>query len=323
MEELCAFAEELGFDMMFILNAGPAVRGASGEWVVGNARELMEWPVQEGCPFEVWELANELNAFILHYIDGYEPEQNGADMGTLAALRDEVHPEARISGPTVAWWPEAGEFPPLTEEALVAGGEHFDVVTWHHFPQQSERRPAATLPAEPETMQDPDNLDEVLVWAERVEAAIAEHAPGAEVWLGETGNAQCGGRPGVSDRFASGFRLPASGFWWLVQLAVLAARGEQMVARQTLSGADYGIIDGWDESLRSDYWASVLWHRLMGTSVLSVSSPDPQLRTYAHCHPDVGGDVAVLSINLDPDRELWLRLDELPWGDMETWVVTA
>jgi heparanase 1 len=314
MEGLCSFAEELGFTMMFTLNAGPSVRGEDGAWLSDNSAELIDWVVQTGCPIEVWELANEPNAFILHYPEGYEPEQYAADMATLASLRDEHHPSSRIAGPCVAWWPEAGEFLPFTEEALAAGGEHFDVVTWHYYPQQSERCPMATVPATPEAMQEPENLDEVLVWAAEVEAATQAHTAGAEVWLGETGNAQCGGQPGVSDRFASSF-------WWLDQLGLMAARGQQMVARQTLSGADYGIIDDWDETPRPDYWASLLWRRLMGTTVLAVSSPDPTVRAYAHCHPDGGGDVTVLGLNLDPARELWLPLDA-PEG-LETWIVTA
>ncbi len=316
LDGLCAFAADMGFTMMFTLNAGPSVRGEDGEWIGDNSAELIEYAVETGCPIEVWELANEPNAFILHYPDGYEPEQYGADMGTLAALRDALHPTARVAGPCVAWWPDAGEFLPFTEEALAAGGEHFDLVTWHYYPQQSERCPAATVPATPEAMQQPEHLDEVLTWAAEVEAATAAHAPGAEIWLGETGNAQCGGQPGVSDRFASSF-------WWLDQLGLLATRGEQMVARQTLSGADYGIIDDQDLEPRPDYWASLLWRRLMGTRVLAVDSPDSALRVYAHCHPDGGGELSLLALNIDPERTLWVQPGALEAEALEVWVVTA
>ncbi len=316
MGAACDFAVELGFDMLFTLSAGPATRDEGGAWRQDNARELMGWAVDAGCPVQVWELGNEPNAFLLAYGEAYEPTRYAADLATLAALRDELAPQARVAGPTVAWWPQAGEFLPFTEEALAAGGAHLDVVTWHYYPQQSERCPVATVPAALETLLEPERLDEVLTWAGEVESAAAAHAPGAEVWLGETGNAQCGGQPGVSDRFASSF-------WWLDQLGLMAARGEQAVVRQTLSGGDYGILDEDTLAPRPDYWASLLWQRLMGDFALEVLSPDPSIRAYAHCSRAGGGDLTVLALNLDPASETWVRLDAVPHEGLQTWIVTA
>ncbi len=311
---VCDFATEAGLDLLFTLNAGFGVRDEADVWLPDNARELMSYAVETGCPVGVWELGNEPNAFVLEYGRNVAPEQYGADMATLAALRDELHPEAGIAGPTVAWWPTAGEFLEYTEPALEAGGEHLDVVSWHYYPQQSERCPVQTVLAEPEAMLDPERLDEVEVWAAEVERATERWAPQAEVWLGETGNAQCGGQPGVSDRFASTF-------WWLDQAGLMARRGQGAMVRQTLSGADYGILDEASLAPRPDWWASLLWRRLMGSSVLGASSDDSSLRAYAHCAPGVG--VTVLAVNLDQRRSVWVQVEGIETAELERWVIEA
>jgi hypothetical protein len=167
-------------------------------------------------------------------------------------------------------------------------------------------------------MLDPEALDEVDVWAAEVEGHRDAHAPGTPVWLGETGNAQCGGEPGVSDRWAGTF-------WWVDQLGRMARRGQPVVVRQTLSGTDYGLLDDSTLTPRPDYWASVLWKRLMGPTVLDATSVSPALRAYAHCAvPGEGvppGAVAMALVNL-ADAATPVAL---PDGGhlLEAWVMTA
>ena len=120
------------------------------------------------------------------------------------------------------------------------------------------------------------------------------------VWLGETGSAQVGGEPEVSGRWATAL-------WWLDQLGALALVGHRVQCRQTLSGSDYGLIDAGGGRLTGtpDYWASVLWKRLMGPQVLAVSAPGAPdtLRLYCHRPPrGLGGasstSVVFLALNL-------------------------
>jgi heparanase 1 len=61
-------------------------------------------------------------------------------------------------------------------------------------------------------------------------------APGLPILLGETASFWAGGRANVSNRFASGF-------FYLPQLASLAARGYLTHIRQDLAGGDYGMLD--------------------------------------------------------------------------------
>lgn len=281
-----AFAEAVGFDLIFTLNAGPGPR-PSGAWDPENARALLRWTAAKAWPVGAWELGNEPNGWPLLFGLNVTPAAWAEDLATLADLRDEEAPGALVVGPATAWWPLVGEFVEYLGPA-VAAAERLDVVTWHYYPQQGERCPAATVPATPEALLDPARLDELAVWAEVVEGAAQVRS--LPVWLGESGNAQCGGQPGVSDTWASS---P----WWADQLGQVAARGQQAVVRQTLSGSDYGLVDDVTLEPRPDWWVSLLWRREMGVVPVAVTGDDPWLRVYAHCRRD-GEGLAVLGINL-------------------------
>lgn len=305
------FASALDLDILFTVNAGPGPRDNGGPWKADNTRVFIEHTVDRGDPVSVWEFGNEINGYALLHGMTLSPEDYAADLATFHDVVSQAAPGTRVAGPSSAFWPIVGEFNGFYEGFMPAGGSLLDVVTWHYYPQQSARCLVQSRPAGPDVMLELEALDEINVWADVVEDAAQAHAPGAAVWLGETGNAQCGGAPGVSDTFAGGF-------WWLDQLGLLATRGQQQVVRQTLSGSDYGLLDDVDLTPYPDYWLSVLWRRLMGTSVLDAATTDERLRTYAHCHPEAGITLAVINRS-QQDLAVTAALDL----DGEAYVLTA
>jgi len=313
------FAQALGYDVMFTLNAGPGVRDKASAWTSNMARELVGYVVDHQYEVTLWELGNEWNVYGPILGLQLEVPQIVADFQAASALLEELDPNALFGGPSSAYWPTLGElfdgvYPGFMQ---MGGADAIDVITWHYYPQQSERCPFAPYRYEPERILNAEGLDRGLGWAQEVEAVRDENAPRMPIWLGETGHAQCGGQPGASDRFEGTF-------WWLDQLGALARRGHQVSVRQTLSGSDYGLID--DETLepRPDYWASVLWRRLMGQRVLDVSRTDvdDSVRLYAHCSYQRAGAVTLLAINLDPDKGVRLEVEGLD-GAKELYLLTA
>ena len=291
------FAATLGLDVFFTLNAGPGPRGSGRSWRPDNARTLIRYTVTQGYPVAVWELGNEINANALTH--GVRWLLTGADyardLETLKTLVAQENPGAPVAGPSSAFWPVAGERLHITEQMLRADPAAADIVTWHYYPSQSERCPTATRRASSTALLFPPYLDEFRAWAEDVLILRDDYAPGTPVWLGETGNAQCGGEPGVSDRYVAGL-------WWLDELGLAARSGQQVVVRQTLAGSDYGLLDDATLAPRPDYWNSVLWKRLMGTRALAVSrTGDNRVRAYAHCSPADGVTVLVLNLNQTGD----------------------
>jgi len=306
-----AFADDLDFRIVFTLNAGLSARGKDGRWNSANARGLIRYSAEKGYPVDVWEFGNELNVFPLlhgHFLsrDGYT-----RDIRAVRALLDELAPEAQLAGPAVAFWPLFGEGLPFLDRFLPTGGHLLDVVTWHYYPEQSARCPVSTNPARAGEVLDARGLSEIEKWAEYVEVRGQKHSPKAQVWLGETGSAQCGGQPGLSDTIGSSF-------WWLDQLGRMARRGQRVVVRQTLSGGTYALIDNATLTPNPDYWASVLWQRLMGTRVLAARA-SPEISAYAHCGAQQGlannNPGAVTAVVLNTDASVTRTVQTEGWGD--------
>lgn len=315
-DALTRFARDTGTEVFFTLNAGPSVRDAEGVWSADNAASLMAFAADRDDPIAAWELGDELNAFPLEHGVQVPAEQYAADLASLGAVRDATTPGVPVAGPSVAYSPVNGEVVPYLDGALAAAGTALDVVTWHYHPQQAEDCPVQSRPAAPEVMLDPVHLDEVALWAEAVEALAALHVPHADVWLGETANARCGGAAGVSDTWASSF-------WFLDQLGLLARRGQPRMVRQGLAGGADGMLDGATLQPRPDYWAALLWRTTMGDRVLEAVSGDPALRIYAHCHPQGDGAVSVLAINLDAERTVDVGVAGLSSRNMRVHVLEA
>jgi hypothetical protein len=105
-------------------------------------------------------------------------------------------------------------------------------------------------------------------------------------------DAACGGNPWAS-KFLDTFR-------YLDQHGALAQQGVRVVAHNTLAASDYGLLDEQTFAPRPNYWAALLWHRLMGSTVLKPeSAPTDGLRLYGHCLSDVPGGVTLLALNTD------------------------
>jgi heparanase 1 len=183
------------------------------------------------------------------------------------------------------------------------GGRALDILSWHYYPQQSRRCPVATRRARPGQLLTPGELDELARWSKQVAELRERWAPQAALWLGETGSAQCGGEPGLSDRFASGL-------WWLDELGSAARDGQAVVIRQALVGSDYGLIDQHSFEPRPDYYNSLAWKRWMGSRVLEleVGPGNPALRLYAHCSARQQDRAALLALNVDPRQPAAFQL---------------
>ena len=128
-----------------------------------------------------------------------------------------------------------------------------------------------------------------------------KYVPGKPMWLTETAEAACGGDP-FAAQFVDTFR-------YLNQLGALAQKNVKVVMHNTLAASDYGLLNEDSLEPRPDYWAALLWKRIMGAVVLDPGGPKNQaLRIYAHCSLDRKGGVAVLVLNTDAQNEQVITL---------------
>ena len=92
-------------------------------------------------------------------------------------------------------------------------------------------------------------------------ARLRDHfEPGKPLWITETADAACGGNPWAST-FLDTFR-------YLIEHASLPRQGVKVIMHNTLAASDYGLLDQNTLEPRPNYWATLLWHKLMGTTVL-------------------------------------------------------
>lgn len=314
------FSEVMGFDVMFTLSAGPGARDQAGDWTPDMARTLLQYVSDNEYQVTLWELGNEWDRFSIILGVPATPEMAVREFAAVRALLNEFYDDFNLGGTSGAYWPSIGELVPMYGPFMeLGGGDSLDVVTWHYYPTQSERGGVLrTDPWEQGILLDPEDLDIGFRWAEEVIGYRDAHAPELPVWLGESGHAQFGGQPGASDSWEGTF-------WWLDQLGGLARRNIQVSVRQTLSGSNYGILDDATLDPRPDYWASVLWRRLMGQRVLDVqrTSVSELVRLYAHCSYERPGAVTLLAINLDAENSVRIELEGVSNDGKELYVLTS
>ena len=288
-----AFASTVGFDVLFVVSAGPGQRDATGAWMDSNARALIAYTVRKRLPVRAWELGNEVNAYPV--IHGFRNQVRASryveDFAQFSRLVRKLHPRASAVGPASAVIPAIGEPNPIIPALgrSTAMGPS-DVMSWHYYPQQSSRGRFANRRASERMLLEPRRLDSVRIQARR----IVRHARGRKVWMTETGHALYGGEPGLSDTYLSSI-------WWLDQLGLLAREGVSRVFRQSLVGSDYGLLDQDGFEPRPDYYASFLWKKLMGDKVFSaplVEGPDRKIRAYHHSSAKKSRTHCVLVVSL-------------------------
>lgn len=298
-----AFATDLGLEIVFTVNAGPGPRDAALRWTETNARALLVYATAQRHPLAALEFGNEPNLFAIRAgISGYTATDYARDLATFRALRDAVAPGTPVFGPGNIYTRTQGEdivpgivFGPRATETVPLVGSTLDGLNYHYYAAISTRcplGPRVTI----DTALDPAYLDGIDEAAGAIDALRDQYAPGRPIWLTETGGQSCGGQIGVGDRFVNTF-------WFLNTLGRLARRGHAMVARQTLSGSTYGLIDELSLEPRPDYWAALLWRRLMGAQVLQLPplGIGDHARVYAHCERD-GPAGAVVILVLNPSR---------------------
>jgi heparanase len=323
-DNLNSFVQRNKLKFAFTLNSGPSARDENLKWNPGNAESLMRYSKQKNYKVDVYELGNEHNLF--WYIYGLKSivsaGQYQQDILALKGLVEKYYPDAKVGSQGSAIWPVLGEllgaFFGFYQDMIELSGKDVDVIAWHYYPQQSRRGPFASRKAHPARLLETENLDEAAHWAKTFAGLRDEHAPGKGIWLGETGNAQFGGEPGVSDVYIGGL-------WWLDQLGLLAVNGVEAVFRQTLAGMNYGMMDPDTLELNPDYWNSLLWKKLMGTDVFRViteGNQDPKVRIYAHSSSTHSG-VTVLAINLNHEKKVRLSFDNPEMKQMTLYQITT
>ena len=280
----------------FAISSG--VRDADGIWTPAQAKPLVAYTKSIGGTIAAAELFNEPTiAASGGAPNGYTALTYARDEAAFRSFIKTAAPELQIVGPGSVGEGGVTLFPksvPMLHSADLLGTDpkpKFDVFSYHYYGAVSERCEAmgpglGTTQAAALSERWLSQNDGVFDFYKPLQA---RYAPNTPIWITETADAACGGNPWGST-FLDTFR-------YVDQMGRLAKRGVKAIFHNTLASSEYGLIDQNDFRPRPNYWATLLWRRLMGTVVLDAGSPREGLHVYAQCLRGHPGGVALLAIN--------------------------
>lgn len=301
---LVDFADATGLDLVYGLNAAVGRQTASGPaaWDSVNALAPVARAAARGTRMPVIELGNEVNVFNCSG-DSLAPmsaAQLASQYTIAAAAVRALLPGVKIWGSDSSitgdvagqchdWY--GNDILGFNRDLFAQPGftNQIDAHTWHFYSQDSRNSTSTAEFIMSDEYQARLNFFEVQVRAIRDAAA-----PALPLIMGETASYWAGGRANVSNRFASGF-------WYIPQLSLLAARSYLTHIRQDLAGGDYGLLDlvldgngvVVDFTANPDYFTHALWQRLVAGVALGVnvsaSAGAPRVRAWAACAARAAG----------------------------------
>ncbi len=306
------FARAVNAQLVTSFATSVGTRDKSGKWTPVQAQRLLEYTKSVGGSIAAAEFMNEPTfAELGGAPKGYDAAAFARDVQVFVPFMKRASAQTIILGPGgVA---EGAQLAPTrlsmlsSADLLKATGPVFDAFSYHSYAAVSKR--CAGMAPGPQPTPDGALNPELLARPGEIEhfyAALRDrYEPGKPMWLTETAEAACGG-----DVWASTF---LDSLRYLDQMGRLAQRGVQVHMHNTLASSDYGLLEEDTFAPRPDYWAALLWRKLMGATVLDPgASPAAPLHVYAHCLRGQPGGVALLAINTDRDSSHSVELG-VPW----------
>jgi heparanase len=266
------------------------MRDKEGNWSPIQLQSLLNYTKSVGGKIAAAEMFNEPS----HASHGDAPKgYNGAnfakDFASFKIFAVTAAPEMKIMGPGSTG--EGGILPSglsVTSESMLAAEPKpgFDIFSYHYYGTVSKRCAGS---------QKPENAL-LKSWLSKTEIGLSyyqglrdKYNPGIPIWLTETAESACGGNPWAAT-YLDCFR-------YLEQLGRLAKKGVQVVMHNTLATSEYALLDQDTYEPRPNYWAALLWNRLMGTIVFEAGILTDGVDIFAHNLKNSSKGIAVLIVN--------------------------
>ncbi len=253
---------------------------------LSQTRKIFDFSREYGVDIDAAEFMNEPNML----------EASGAPKGYTAAdfVRDadifaswvrEHYPNCLMAGPC------ACKSRRSTVDSLMCGAKvPLDVFSCHYYNGVSERM-ASKFP-EAHWSADLAHTDTYLAvaptYVKHYAAYRDKYVPNGQLWVTESGDASGGGNTWGST-YLDVFRT-------LNELGSFAQLTDGIIFHNTLASSDYGLLCHETFEPRSNYFAVLLWKRLMGEVVYEAESRE-NLHIYCHSRKDGDEGCVYLIIN--------------------------
>ena len=281
----------------------PGIHSADEPWPCEQAELLFRTSKEYGVPIAAAEFTNEPNMMAMSGLpQGYTAEDHARDHDIFARWLKENYPDCLMVGPCtcgdVAMFGEmstgggiASALKMVTTEDLLGDYEkRLDVFSYHYYNGVSERGAAMGGHWPYEAALSEKYLTVAGDCARQYLNRRDTYCPGGQMWVTESGDAGCGGNTWAST-FVDVFRT-------LNELGDFATVTDGIVFHNTLASSDYGFLKHGTFEPRPNYFAVLLWNRLMGQTVYATGEEIRQgAHVYAHSRKDGRDGVVYLIIN--------------------------
>ncbi len=274
---------------------------------LAQTKNIFDFSHEYGVDIDAAEFMNEPNMLEFSGAPkGYTPKEFARDQDIFNAWVHENYPNCLIVGPCTTGDPSitlssskglgagiGNLMKTCTTADLMKGTDvKLDVFSYHYYNGVSERL-ASVMPSAhwsgDEAITDeylsvaPDN-------AEKHTALRDKYVPGGQMWVTESGDAGGGGNTWAST-YLDVFRT-------LNELGSFATITDGVIFHNTLASSDYGFLKHGTFEPRPNYFAVLLWNRLMGETVYDCKELNSEnLHIYCHSRKDGKGGCVYLIIN--------------------------
>lgn len=319
------FVKYLGAKLLVSVNNCEGLHKASEPWNPSQAEVLFKFSKDYGVPIDAAEFMNEPNMLAFSGAPrGYTAKDYVRDQDLFFKWVRENYPGTLLVGPCTVAMEAAGADAGggivsmmgdncTTYELMEGTKEPLDVFSYHYYNGISDRL-ASTMPsmhwADDKTISE-EYLAVALASCKAVVPARDKYCPGGQMWVTESGDAGGGGNSWAST-YTDVFRT-------LNELGGFCKITDGIIFHNTLASSDYGFLDHSTFDPRPNYFAVLLWTRLMGEIVYESGVQTSEgAHVYAHSSKD-GKGITYLVINNSKENDTIVKLDK----EAEMYVLSA
>ena len=282
----------------------PGIHAADEPMPFDQAELLFKTSKEYGVPISAAEFTNEPNLIALSGLPkGYTAADHARDHDLFGAWLKKNYPECLFVGPCTVGdinlfgalqgaggGMAAGYEIVTTEDLLGDYNSKLDVFSYHYYNGVSERGQAMGGHWPYEAALTEQYLEVAGNCARQYIARRDKYVPGGEMWVTESGDAGCGGNTWASTYVD----VPRT----LNELGDFTTVTDGVIFHNTLASSDYGFLKHGTFEPRPNYFAVLLWNRLMGkTCYASGEAVREGAHVYAHSRKDGKEGYCYLVIN--------------------------
>ncbi|MBQ8201262.1 MAG: beta-glucuronidase [Clostridia bacterium] len=304
---LLDFVKAVGAKLLVSVANCPGIHSADEPWPSEQAELLFRTSKEYGVPINAAEFTNEPNMMVMSGLpQGYTAADHERDHEIFARWLRKNYPDCLLVGPCtcgdIAMFGDMSTGGGIasalkmvtTEELLGEKPSKLDVFSYHYYNGVSERGQAMGGHWPFEAAMSEKYLSVAANCTRQYLARRDRYCPGGQMWVTESGDAGCGGNTWAST-YTDVTRT-------LNELGEFCTVTDGIVFHNTLASSDYGFLKHGTFEPRPNYFAVLLWNRLMGQTVYATGEEIREgAHVYAHSRRDGQEGFVYLIINNSKD----------------------